>query len=90
MVISNRTLEIREHDANRIVAAIDRPDAPELRVHWPNNETIEITGSLKPGQVVSVQENAHPGWHAAVDGSTRRVFAHESGWHSCCRSRAWR
>jgi hypothetical protein len=25
MVISNRALEIREHDANRIVAVIDRP-----------------------------------------------------------------
>jgi hypothetical protein len=61
------------------VAAIERPDAPELQVRWPNNETIVITGNLKPGQIVSVQENAHPGWHAAVDGAARRVFADKLG-----------
>ncbi len=61
------------------VAAIERPDAPELRVRWPDNETIVITGDVKPGQIVSVQENAHPGWHATVDGSPRRVFADKLG-----------
>jgi len=61
------------------VAAIERPDAPELCVRWPDNETIEITGNLKPGQIVSVQENAHPGWHATVAGSARRVFADKLG-----------
>ena len=61
------------------VAAIERPDAPELQVRWPDNETIAITGNLKPGQIVSVQENADPGWHAAVDGSARRVFADKLG-----------
>jgi hypothetical protein len=61
------------------VAAIERPDAPELQVRWTDNETMAITGNLKPGQIVSVQENAHPGWHAAVDGSARRVFADKLG-----------
>ncbi|MGA2739937.1 MAG: hypothetical protein ABSG65_21170 [Bryobacteraceae bacterium] len=61
------------------VAAIERPDAPELQVRWPNNETMVITGNLKPGQIVSVQENAHPGWRAAVDGAPRRVFADKLG-----------
>jgi hypothetical protein len=61
------------------VAAIERTDAPELQVRWPDNETIEITGDLRPGQIVSVQENAHPGWHAAVDGVPRRVFADKLG-----------
>jgi hypothetical protein len=57
------------------VAAIDQPDAPELQVRWPDNETMVITGNLKQGQIVSVQENAHPGWRATVDG----VFADKLG-----------
>jgi hypothetical protein len=61
------------------VAAIERADAPELQVRWPDNETIEIKGKLRPDQIVSVQENAHPGWHAAVEGSPRRVFADKLG-----------
>lgn len=61
------------------VAAIDRPDAPELHVRWPDNETIAISGNLQPDQIVSVQENAHPGWHAAVNGAPRRVFADKLG-----------
>jgi hypothetical protein len=61
------------------VAAIERPGAPELNMRWLDNETIAITGNLKLGQIVSVQENAHPGWHAAVNGSPRRVFADKLG-----------
>jgi hypothetical protein len=61
------------------VAAIERADAPELQVRWPDNETMRITGDLKPGQIVSVQENAHPGWHTSVNGSPRRVFADKLG-----------
>jgi len=61
------------------VAAIDRPDAPDLQVRWTDHETMRITGNLAAGQIVSVQENAHPGWHATVNGSARRVFADKLG-----------
>ena len=61
------------------VAAIDRPDAPDLSVRWPDDATVVIRGELKQDQIVSVQENAHPGWHAAVDGVPRRVFADKLG-----------
>jgi hypothetical protein len=61
------------------VAAIERVDAPQLQVRWPDNETIEITGDLKPGQIVSMQENAGPGWRAWVGGAARRVFADKLG-----------
>jgi hypothetical protein len=61
------------------VAAIERPDAPELRMRWPDNETILISGRLEPEQVVSVQVTAHPGWHAAVDGSPRDVYPDKLG-----------
>ncbi len=56
-------------------AAIERPDAADLRLQWINNETIVITGIVKPGQVVSVQENWHPGWHT----STGTIFADRLG-----------
>jgi hypothetical protein len=62
------------------VAAIERADTPDLRVRWLDNETLTITGSVKAGQIVSVQENAHAGWHASVDGGERRVFADKLGW----------
>jgi len=61
------------------VAAIERPGAPPLQVRWPDNETMVITGNLNPGQIVSVQENADPGWHAAVDGAARQVFTDKLG-----------
>lgn len=61
------------------VAAIERPGAPELDMRWPDNETIVIRGNLKAGQIVSVQENAHPGWHASVAGSPRPVSADKLG-----------
>jgi hypothetical protein len=61
------------------VAAIERPDAPCLQVQWPNNETMVVSGTLEKGDVVSVQENAHPGWHATVNGSARPVMADKIG-----------
>lgn len=61
------------------VAAIDRPEAPDLAVRWPDNETMVITGRVPAGQVVSVQENAHPGWHATANGAARPVTADRLG-----------
>ena len=61
------------------VAAIERPGAPPLQMRWLDNETVVISGNLTTSQVVSVQETAHPGWHAAVDGSPRRVFPDKLG-----------
>lgn len=60
------------------VAAVTRPDAL-MALHWLNNETIRIDGNLQPNQLVSVQVTAHPGWHAAVGGSPRRVFPDKLG-----------
>jgi hypothetical protein len=48
-------------------------------MRWLNNETALISGSLKPGQLVSVQVTAHPGWHARVDGTPRSVFPDKLG-----------
>ena len=61
------------------IAALDRPSAPNLDVRWLDNETIVISGNVDAGQIVSLQETADPGWHAAVNGTPRRVFADKLG-----------
>jgi hypothetical protein len=60
------------------VAAIELPRTA-LQMRWLDNETALISGDLKPGQLVSVQVTAHPGWHATVDRSPRTVFADKLG-----------
>ncbi len=61
------------------VAAMERPDAPHLEVQWIDNETMRITGNVPAGEIVSVQENEHAGWHATANGAARRVFADKLG-----------
>ena len=61
------------------VEAIDRPDAPPLHMRWLNDENVVISGHLRPGQIVSVQENYHPGWHASLNGSPRRIYPDKLG-----------
>jgi hypothetical protein len=60
------------------VAAIEMPGAT-LQMRWLDNETAVISGNLKPGQLVSVQVMAHPGWHATVDHSPRTMFKDKLG-----------
>jgi hypothetical protein len=60
------------------VAAIEMPGAT-LQMRWLDNETAVISGNLKPGQLVSVQVSAHPGWHATVNHSPRTVFKDKLG-----------
>ena len=60
------------------VAAIGIPGAA-LQMRWLDNETAVISGNLKPGQLVSVQVTAHPGWHATVNHSPRTVFKDKLG-----------
>jgi hypothetical protein len=60
------------------VAAIEFPGSA-LQMRWLDNETAVISGNLKPGQLVSVQVPAHPGWHATVAHAPRRVFADKLG-----------
>jgi hypothetical protein len=61
------------------VAAIDSPTAPDLDVRWRDNETMVITGNLRAGQIVSVQEAEHFGWHASVNGAPRRISRDKLG-----------
>jgi hypothetical protein len=60
------------------VAAIERPGTA-LETSWLSNETVILSGTLTPDQIVSVQITAHPGWRAKVNGSPRSVFPDKLG-----------
>jgi hypothetical protein len=49
------TVEMR-----RFVAALDRPAS----LVWHGTHRAAIDARIAPGEIVSVQENYHPGWHA--------------------------
>lgn len=50
------------------VAALDNPALPEATWQWESPSRAHITTRLEPGQLVSVQINAHFGWHASIAG----------------------
>lgn len=61
-------------EAAHYVAAIEDSSMPVLTLEWQGRERMRIHANLSPGQVVSVQEGYHPGWHAWVNGRKREVF----------------
>ncbi len=53
----------------RYVAAIEDPSRPALDTRWLDAGALDITGpTAPPGDLVSVQVNADPGWRAMQDG----------------------
>ncbi len=58
----------------RYVAALDDPARPLADFQWTSRHSARISASLNPGQLISVQETWHAGWHASVNGEPRRVF----------------
>jgi len=52
----------------RYVAAMEDTSRPGLRVQWTDTCTLAVSGLVPPGQLVAVQVNADPGWHATQDG----------------------
>ena len=63
-------VDVREHPQalERYVAALDDPSRPVLGARWTDTSTFAITGPAPPGELVSVQVNADPGWRATQDG----------------------
>jgi hypothetical protein len=61
-------------DVERYVAALDDASLPLTSFDWEGRNRIRIRTTGIPGGVVSVQETYHPGWHATVAGSPRRIF----------------
>jgi hypothetical protein len=58
----------------RYVAALDDPSLPPAAFQWEGRNRIRIHALAGAGQVVTVQETYHPGWHATVAGRPRKIF----------------
>jgi hypothetical protein len=59
------------------VAALDDAVLPLAEMQWVGTSRAVIRGSMKPGQLLSVQVNYAPGWRATVEG--RRVPVRKDG-----------
>ena len=55
------------------VEALDDPALPLMELKWEGQSKASVTGRMMPGEVLSVQENYDPGWHARVQGKLRPV-----------------
>ena len=61
-------------DVERYVAGLDDPSLPVTSFDWEGLNRIRIRTTGAGGNVVSVQETYHPGWHATVGGNPRKIF----------------
>jgi hypothetical protein len=57
------------------VAALEDPGAPRATLRWQGPNRAYVRARLAPRDVVSIQFNFHPGWHAWIGGKSRRVYA---------------
>ena len=60
----------RTEELARYVAALRDSSRPALRVAWPDTSTVAVSGAVPAGELVELQVNADPGWHAVQDGRT--------------------
>jgi hypothetical protein len=56
------------------VAALDDARMPRADFRWTSLHSAEISGNLEPGQVLSVQEAWHQGWHATANGKPAPIL----------------
>ena len=50
------------------LAALNDPALPDAEMHWLNFHHAQINAEVRPGQLISVQQNYDPGWTATVKG----------------------
>ena len=62
------------------VAAIDDDARPQLLVRWTGPATLDIDGSVPADRLISVRENAAPGWSATENGLAIPVSADRLGY----------
>jgi hypothetical protein len=62
-----------ETDLQRYVSALEDASLPVAVFTWQNPHTALVSVGVPPGDVLSVQINYDPGWHATVNGSPRRI-----------------
>jgi hypothetical protein len=56
------------------VQTLEDSSLPIAAFHWTSRHSAEMSASLRPNDLLSVQVTYHPGWHALVNGVSRRVF----------------
>ena len=56
------------------VAGLDDASLPTTTFDWEGRNRIRIHATVASGQVLSVQETYHPGWHAAIAGRSQQVL----------------
>lgn len=61
------------------VAALENSAYPAADFRWLASSRAAITGSLERDQILSVQVNYHPGWHARANGRACRVRSDRLG-----------
>lgn len=61
-------------EVERFAAALDDPALPGTSFDWEGRNRIRIRTTLQPGNVLVVQQNYHPGWHATAGGKSQPVF----------------
>ncbi len=62
------------------VAAIDDDARPQLLVRWTGPARVDIDGSVPADRLISVRENAAPGWSATENGLAIPVTADRLGY----------
>ena len=61
------------------VAALDDTTLPIAQLTWQGNSRLTVRAPVQPGQVLSVQINYAPGWHAQVKGRAVPVYSDAIG-----------
>jgi hypothetical protein len=64
-------------EVERYVTGLDDPSLPGTAFAWEGWNRMRIRTTQTAGQVVTVQVNYHPGWHASAGGQSRPV--HKDG-----------
>ena len=54
--------------------ALNNANAPLAALTWEGRNRVRIAVPPAPGQVLSIQINHHPGWHATVAGVSREIL----------------
>jgi len=65
--------------ARTYLAALEDPTLPPADFRWTGVDAARITGSLRPEHLLSVQVTFDEGWHARVNGATRRIWSDKLG-----------
>ncbi|MEO8368455.1 MAG: hypothetical protein ABI806_04590 [Candidatus Solibacter sp.] len=72
--IAHRTSgSLPTRELRKYVAALDDVSLPLAEMRWISLRLAAIRASVSRGQVVSVQQCYHPGWHAAANGKSAPI-----------------